>query len=74
MGSVSLFYVSCESRELGGRGSSRFPCVSPVVETSSGGAINFDVGELQVHGIGSCRLVYKGVVEALSNYKKSNFW
>ena len=32
------------------------------------------VGGLQVHGIRSRRLVYKEVVEALSNYKKSNFW
>ena len=29
------FCVWCESRELGGRGSSRFPCIVPVVETSS---------------------------------------
>ena len=27
------FCVWCESRELGGRGSSRFPCATPVVET-----------------------------------------
>ena len=33
----------------------------------------FHMGGLQVHGIRSCRLVYKEVVEALSNYKKSNF-
>ena len=32
------------------------------------------VGGLQVHAIRSRRLVYKEVVEALSNYKKSNFW
>ena len=39
MGSVQLiilFCVWCESRELGGRGSSRFPRGTPVVETSSG--------------------------------------
>ena len=29
------FCVQCESRESGGRGSSRFPCVTPVVENSS---------------------------------------
>ena len=29
---------------------------------------------LQVQGIPSRRLLYKEVVEALSNYKKSNFW
>ena len=27
------FHVWCNSRELGGRGSSRFPCVTPVVES-----------------------------------------
>ena len=39
MGSVQnfvlLFCVWCESRELGSRGSSRFSCVTPVVETFS---------------------------------------
>ena len=33
--SSCCFFVWSESRELGGRGSSRFPCVIPVVETSS---------------------------------------
>ena len=33
-----------------------------------------DVGGLQVHGIWSCGLVHKKVVEALSNYKRSYFW
>ena len=32
------------------------------------------VGGLQVHGIRSCRLVYKEVVEVRSNYNKSYFW
>ena len=32
------------------------------------------VGGLQVHEIRGCRLMYKEVVEALSKYKKSNFW
>ena len=32
------------------------------------------VGGLQVHGIRSYRLMYKEVVESLSNYQKSNFW
>ena len=32
------------------------------------------LGGLQVHRIWSSRLVYKEMVEALSNYKKSNFW
>ena len=31
---ILLFCAWCESRELGGRGSSRFSCVTPVVETS----------------------------------------
>ena len=31
---ILLFCVWCESRELGGRGSSRFSYVTPVVETS----------------------------------------
>ena len=31
------------------------------------------VGRLQVHGIRSRRLVYKEVVQARSNYKKSYF-
>ena len=34
----------------------------------------WSVGRLQVHGIRSCRLVYKEVVEARSDYKKSYFW
>ena len=34
--STYCFCVWCELRELGGGGSSRFPCVTPVVETSSG--------------------------------------
>ena len=33
--SSSYFCVCCESRELGDRWSSRLPCVTPVVETSS---------------------------------------
>ena len=32
------------------------------------------MGELQVYGIRSCRMMYKEVVKALSNYEKSNFW
>ena len=32
---ISLFFVWCESRKLRGRGSSRFPCVTPVVENFS---------------------------------------
>ena len=32
------------------------------------------VGGLQVDGISGRRLVYKEVVEALSNYKRSYFW
>ena len=32
------------------------------------------VGGMQVHGICSHRLVYREVVETLSNYKKSYFW
>ena len=32
------------------------------------------VGRLQLHGIRSLRLMYKKVVEARSNYKKSYFW
>ena len=32
------------------------------------------MGVLQVHGIGSRRLVYKEVAEVQSNYKKSYFW
>ena len=32
------------------------------------------MGELQVHGIGSCRMVYNEVVEVRSNYQKSSFW
>ena len=32
------------------------------------------VGGLQVHGIFNCKLVYREVVEALSNYKKSYLW
>ena len=32
------------------------------------------VGGMQVHGIRGRRLVYKEVVEALSNCKKSYFW
>ena len=32
------------------------------------------VDEMQVHGIRGRRLVYKEVVEALSNCKKSYFW
>ena len=40
MGSVEDFHLVvfvfwCESKELGGRGSSRFPCVTAMVETSS---------------------------------------
>ena len=31
-----FIYVRCESEELGGRRSSRFPCVTRVVETSDG--------------------------------------
>ena len=38
------FCVWCESRELGGRGSSRFPCVNIVVETSTNKA-----SHLQIH-------------------------
>ena len=38
------------------------------------GAVNVGVGGMQVHGILVSRLVYKEVVEALSNYKKSYFW
>ena len=34
----------------------------------------WDVGGLQVHRIGSRRLLYKEVVEVRSNYKKSYFW
>ena len=34
----------------------------------------WDVSGMQVHGIRGRRLVYKEVVEALSNYKKSYFW
>ena len=33
--SSCYFYVSCKSKELGGRGSPRFSCVTPVVESSS---------------------------------------
>ena len=33
--SILLFLIWCELRELGGRGSSGFPCVKPVVESSS---------------------------------------
>ena len=33
--SCYCFCVWCESRESGGRESSRFPCVTPVMETSS---------------------------------------
>ena len=43
----------------------------------TGGAINWEEGGeggLQVHGNCSSRLIYKEVVEALSNYEKSNFW
>ena len=122
--SCYCFYFWCESREFGGRGSSRFHCVTPVVETSSGRishlefrqtstmellcsnsqlAEQFDCfrkkassqtsdqipntdppkrcfkfrtggGGLQVHGIGSRRLMYKEVVEVGSNYKNSYFW
>ena len=32
------------------------------------------MGGLQVHGIRSCWLVYKEVVEVRSNYEKSYFW
>ena len=39
------------------------------------GDVNLEwVDELQLHGIGSHRLVYKEVVEVRSNYKKSYFW
>ena len=34
-------YKSCESRELGGKRSSRFPCVTPVVETFSSVRVTF---------------------------------
>ena len=34
--SYCVFCLWCKSRELGGRGSSRFPSVTPIVETSSG--------------------------------------
>ena len=37
-------------------------------------AVNLRVGGLQVHGIGSRRLVYKEVVELLPNCKKFYFW
>ena len=33
--SSCCFCVSCKSRELGGRGSPRLPCVTPVAESSS---------------------------------------
>ena len=33
-----------------------------------------DLGELVGHGICNCRLVYREVVEARSDYKKSYFW
>ena len=114
--SCYCFCVWCESRESGGTESSRFPCVIPVVETSSDrvtfritsnindgsplrkqptgltrslclqtsdrisnvdptrGAVNVGVGGLQVHGIGSRRLVHKEKVEVRSNYEKSYFW
>ena len=32
---MSFFCCWCKSRELGGRGSPRFPCVTPVVEKFS---------------------------------------
>ena len=38
------------------------------------GAVNVGVGGLQVHGIGSRRLVHKEKVEVRSNYEKSYFW
>ena len=38
------------------------------------GAVNVAVGGLQVHGIGSRRLVHKEKVEVRSNYEKSYFW
>ena len=37
------FCVWCESRELEGRGSSRFPCITPVVETFSSYRVAFRV-------------------------------
>ena len=40
---ISLFCVWCESRELGGKGSSRFFCVSQVVETFSSDRVAFRI-------------------------------
>ena len=37
------FFFWCESRELGGRGSSRFFCVIPVVETFSSDRVTFRI-------------------------------
>ena len=40
---ILLFCVWCESRELGGKGSSRFSCVSQVVETFSSDRVAFRI-------------------------------
>ena len=42
----------------------------PLIES----AVNGDEGGLQVYGIYSCRMVYREVVEARSNYKKPYLW
>ena len=39
-----------------------------------GELLSYEWGGLQVHEICRCSLVYKEVVEALSNYKNSSFW
>ena len=40
---ILLFFVWCESRELGGRGSSRFSCVTPVAEIFSSDRVAFRI-------------------------------
>ena len=66
-------HVDCFHKKVPPQTSDRVPNADP----TGGAQIEEGRGEgdgLKVHGIRSCRLMCKEVVEALSNYEKSNFW